>query len=404
MRKPRISPEIKPTLNMAAVQASYWFACAFTPYSTVYLQRNGFGAPQIGILNAACSVTAIFAMVAWGLVSDRINSIKKTLLLCTAGGAATFALVPAFPPALPGWTTLIFFYFPLSNVFRGCSAMLLDNLSIRLCARERINYGPVRALGSFSFMVGSLLTVPLLTKLGVAASFWLNGLTTVPALVFLARCSDPKVPEDERSEKKRKPDPRGLFRNSYYIAFLVFTVAIFIPYSAESAFLPYLMEDVGVSSTQYGTLLAVRATMEIPFLLFIRKLRRRFRLSRLIMLSGVFMAAECFVQSLFTHGLGTLLVFGSVFGLGYGIFLGTAPQYLLRLAPDHLKATAQSLYASVSAVSGIVGNFAGGFLCQALRPRPFYLLLGALFLFAIGVFAASFLFARGRYNPADEKG
>ena len=376
MRKPRISPEIKPTLNMAAVQASYWFACAFTPYSTVYLQRNGFGAPQIGILNAACSVTAIFAMVAWGLVSDRINSIKKTLLLCTAGGAATFALVPAFPAALPGWTTLIFFYFPLSNVFRGCSAMLLDNLSIRLCARERINYGPVRALGSFSFMVGSLLTVPLLAK----------------------------VPEAERSERKRKPDPRGLFRNSYYIAFLVFTVAIFIPYSAESAFLPYLMEDVGVSSTQYGTLLAVRATMEIPFLLFIRKLRRRFRLSRLIMLSGVFMAAECFTQSLFTHGLGTLLVFGSVFGLGYGIFLGTAPQYLLRLAPDHLKATAQSLYASVSAVSGIVGNFAGGFLCQALRPRPFYLLLGALFLFAIGVFAASFLFARGRYNPADEKG
>ena len=95
-------------------------------------------------------------------------------------------------------------------------------------------------------------------------------------------------------------------------------------------------------------MLSVRALMEIPFLFFIVKLRRRFQLRYLIMLAAAFMGVECLLLGLFVTTLPEFVVFAAVFGFGNGLFIGTATNYIYELAPVELRATAHGLFVSVS--------------------------------------------------------
>ena len=73
-----LSPQAKGMLNLMGIQGFFWFAWAFANYQTVYLQNIGMTSSDIGVLNAVCSVVGIFASAIWGMISDKINSIKKT--------------------------------------------------------------------------------------------------------------------------------------------------------------------------------------------------------------------------------------------------------------------------------------------------------------------------------------
>lgn len=394
---------MKSVLNLLGVQGFFWFAWAFGCYQTVYLQNNGMTSSQIGVLNAISSTVAIVAMAIWGMVSDKINSIKKTLLIAIILGMGMYAVFP-FLPAGASYSVIMFMiYAPLVNFSRCSISTLLDNITVRNCTEQRLNYGIIRAFGSFTFTIGSFLIVAIIPFLGVGSSFWMSALFMIPAIVFLFFTHDPKVIHKDKGIQKVKISPKELFKNYYYVAFMIFTVILYIPLSSEYSFITYLMVDNGIPSENFGTLLAVRALMEIPFLLIILKVRKRFKLKYLIMLACSLMGVECVCLGLFASNFTQVLIFGAFFGLGNGLFLGTVSMYLYKLAPDHLKATAQTIFAAVTSVAGIAGNFFGGFVYQALGGSSFYLLLGIIIFAAVGIFAISFIFKKNLINPADTK-
>lgn len=399
-RRFTLSPEATTALNLAAIQGFFWFGWAFGCYGTVYLQRNNFPASGIGSLNALCSTAAIFAMMFWGMLSDRINSIKKTFLIALIGCALFHGLVPFLPLGTPYTVILFFIYYPFVNLFRCSMGTLLDNLTVRTCAEIRVNYGIVRSLGSFTFTVGSLIIVALIPFTGVGSSFWLSGLLMIPAIISLCFAHDPRRMVKPQ-EKKIKISPKPLLKNYFYMSFMVFTAIIYIALSAEFSFLSYFMTDIGIESTSLGTFLAVRAVMEIPLLIIIVKLRARFRLKYLIMFACCLMAAECLLLGLFAGSLWSMLVFGAIFGLGNGVFLGTVSLYLYKLAPDNLKASAQTIFAAVSSVSGIAGNLVGGFAYEWLGSRVFYFVLGIILLFGVCFFIFSLMAKKKLVNPGD---
>ena len=159
------------------------------------------------------------------------------------------------------------------------------------------------------------------------------------------------------------------------------------------------MTSIEIDSTNIGLVLSVRALMEIPFLYFIVKLRRRFQLRYLIMLAAVFMGVECLLLGFFVTSLPEFVVFAAFFGLGNGLFLGTATNYIYEMAPVHLRATAHGLFVSVSQIAGILGNLLGGFLFDAVGGKPFYLIAGGVMFLSVLVFALSFTLKRRETAP-----
>ena len=77
-------------------------------------------------------------------------------------------------------------------------------------------------------------------------------------------------------------------------------------------------------------------------------------------------------------------------GIGGGLFIGVGTNYVYSLAPDHLKATAQTLNGAMNSVAGIVGNLLGGVLIAMVGVKAFYFIAGCMIFGAVVLFLLSF--------------
>lgn len=397
----RISYENKVAINVCLGQGIFYAAWVFTCYSTVYLQSLGFTASTIGSIVAVNSAVGIFTAMFWGMLSDKINSIKKVLMIVITGLIVTYTLTPLLPTQASFTVPLFFVYYSLINAFKASSPILLDNMAIRTNVKFGLNYGFSRSLGSITFAVVSLLAVPFISKFGISSIFFAYGALALPVLVVLYFSYDPVV-HFEKSVKKQKISLKPLLKNYYYVSFLIFACLFTTATSAEFSFLSYFMAEIGIDPNKLGTFLACRAICEIPLLFSIVKLRKRIKLKYLVIFAVLFMGLEGICLGFFAKNLVSMLFCGAIFGLGNGVFIGSATTYLFKLAPNNLKASAQSIYASIVAVAGIIGNLVGGNLFELLGARTFYKTLGTTMLVAGVIFAVSLLLNKKDENPADE--
>lgn len=260
-----------------------------------------------------------------------------------------------------------------------------ENLLVRNSNELRLNYGLLRSVGSFLFMIGSFTISFLLPTVGVASTFWLTALLTVPAIVLTLFAREPDARPPKKGEKQ-KLNLGELFQNRAYVSFLVFGFLLYTGTNCEGTFLPYFMADANIPSERYGIFLGARALLEIPFLLLMVRLRRRFPLRLLVMGPPLLMGMECVLLGLWAHSFPTMLVSCCFFGLGNGLLIGSSLNYVYELAPAHLKASAQAFFAAVSSVAGILGNLTGGVVYDAVGARLFYLLVAAVFALSFAVF------------------
>ncbi len=384
----RLGPGAKQAVNLVGLNGIFWFAWAFGCYQTVYLQSVGFTASQLGLLNAISSGVAIGAVAFWGMVSDKIGSLRKVLITVLVSGCALYALTPLIPTGLPFSPLLLTAFLPAVNFFRGTQSTFAENILVRNCNELRLNFGVLRSAGSLLFTVGSMIISFLLPTVGVSNTFWITGVFMIPVVIFTVFAREPNAKKS--SGKKEKLDVSVLFRNKAYVMLLVFAFLFYTANSCESTFSPYFIDSVGIPSEQYGVILAYRALLEIPFLLLMVRLRRRFPLRNLVAAAALLMSVECLGFGLFVHSLPVMLLFCTFFGLGNGLFIGSSLNYVYELAPDNLKASAQAFYAAVSSVAGILGNLLGGMVFDLISAKPFYLVVTCLYLLSVLIFVLSF--------------
>lgn len=392
----RLGMRGRQALILVGVNGIFWFAWSFGVYQTVYLQSVGFSASSMGALNAISSAVGIVSVAFWGMASDRIGSLRKVLVTVLAGAAVLYGLIPFVPTGLPYSHILLLCYVPAVNFFRASSSPFAENILVRNCNELGLNFGMLRSLGSLLFTIGCMIISAWLPALGVPNTFWVSGLLmSVPiVMTFFARepasGPRPKAAAKSGGGKKGGLNLGELFQNKAYVAFLAFGFLYYTAAACEGNFIPYFMKSVGVDSEQYGVLLGYRALLEIPFLLLMVKLRRRFPLRVLVLGATLLMSLECLGFGLFTRSLPGMLVCCTFFGLGSGLFLGSSLNYVYELAPDHLKASAQAFFTSVASVAGIVGNLLGGVVFDAIGAKPFYLAVTGLYILSAGVFLSSF--------------
>lgn len=387
-------------MNLAGLTGMYWFSMAVTSFQAVYLQNQGFSASQLGLLNALGSAVAIVAVSFWGMVSDRIQSPKKVMITVLVLGIGLYGLMPLVPIGRPYTPLLFLSILPALNLFRGAMNNSIDNLMVRNCNELRLNFGAIRSFGSLLYTVsGLLISLVVPAIIPIQYIFPLSTALAVPCILCACFAREPSARpvEKDASGKKEKLDVSSLFRNGKYVAFLVFTLIFYMACSCEGTFIPYFMRSAGADPNKYSVLLAYRALFEIPFLILFVKLRKRFPLKTLIMVGAGLMGVECFCLSLFANSFWTILLFCTFFGLGNGLFIGAALNYVYELAPDKLKASAQAFFVAVQSIAGICGNLMGGVLFDSLGAKPFYLLIFALYVISILIFAgSSILFSKKR--------
>lgn len=366
-------------------------------YTVLFLQNLGYKATQVSLVQSLLSLVGIFAPTIWGIISDKRKTVKWILLICFVVSGFLYPFIPkaaAITLCVFQWELpLVLFLAPLDNFFRMPARQLYENYVVRTSYDRKLNFGLIRAFGSFSFAATGMVLGKILDQIGgPLTTFWLYPISLVPVLILCASINDKESfkTSDKKKLSFKEMNFGALFKNYYYIVFLFYSIVLYLPMGASQTFLSFHLADLGFSPSVFATVSGIRAATEIPLMLVFRKLQKRIPLQNMLIFAALIFGVESILLRFVTTELSIILVC-SLHGFGNSINLTAAANYIYVLAPNNLKATAQTLNGAAASVAGILAPLIGGVVVEAIGAGSFFFICGIVILCAGFLFILSFI-------------
>ena len=376
-------------------------------FLSVFLESDGFTAGQMGLITALISGVGIASQPTWGIISDRVRSVKRCFMLCMACSAVCALAVPPLSSAggagrilaVAALTVMYFFFHPSNMMMEMWLVRVNDNPLLK------IPYGTVRSWASIGYALISLAFVPVLRVIPVRNVYWFFFAFAFLAFLLTARIPSESEGEDAGQGRRRLKDmPFKALLDYWIAAYVVFEVLYLIPFSWRVTYMVFGMKEFGVDTSMYGALMFVSGICEVPMLLLARRFSGRAGLGWPLIASAAFLTAEYAVYAL-GRSL-PLLIFAQLLrGCSYALYVSGRVRYLSRLAPKGMEASTMALVNTVTAVTNLLAAAGGGFLLEALGTRRFFGLLCAIQMASVLFFIGSHVIGVRFLNkmPADPR-
>ncbi len=346
---------LRKRLLLSSMQFMFWAAFGIAPFIVVLLREQKLDSITIGLMLSINSFIGIFGQPIWGMVSDWVKSAKKVFILCMSVCTITYALLMnARSPLAIGIILAV------DTFFRSPVVSLVDIWCVAsISGDERISYGSLRLWGSIGFALTVLFFGIISDGRSVTVLFpfyFILAALTITLSFFIKYGNNAQVRRIGFKELK----PRKLFNNYYYLALVGFMFLITLPNTPAGTFLPDLFVQVGGTTAQYGFMHSIKAFLEVPFFFFGKKLLERFGCVRIIIAAAfLYMIQQLLLACAVTPA--QVILAQTLNGPAYSLYLISTLQYIFNLAPDDLKATAQTMASALGgSLSSIVGNYGGG--------------------------------------------
>jgi MFS transporter, PPP family, 3-phenylpropionic acid transporter len=331
---------------------SYFMTMALVvSFFPLYYDSLGYSKLQIGSLYSIGPAVGIVSNLVWGLLSDKFQTLKKTIIAVIFGQLIMVLLLfqtDTYSIVFIIMTCFYFFQTPLSG---------LNDSQILLTVRETgRSYASFRIWGSMGFAIAAVLSGFVLTKLGVGviAVLTISSVSISLALSLMLK--------DSRAGMK-KMDLSGVWTVIFSRKFLWFLVLIFVmsvAHRSNDGFLALYMKDMGVEKSWVGLAWMTSALSEIPVLFLLSRYGHRYRELPLLAVACAVYSARFFLMSL-ADSPGWIVMIQVMHSLSFGIFLVTALRYIQQLVPDEYRATGQAVYNMVwGGFAGLASGFIGG--------------------------------------------
>ena len=380
-----INERRKESVKFATLQGLFWLACAIGGFLNVFMLENGFTASEVGLVNAIASAVGILATPICGMVCDKIRSVKKVTLTLYIVGAIMYAAVPMSAELKWMGISMLMLLVPVMSFFRTPFYTLTDNWLVQNSNQKGLNFGAIRSFGSLLYAVGGIGISFVIPYMGVSPVFMLSSIMFIP-VVLIGLTIDDSYQNVSHIQKKEKLQPGKLFRDYYYIIFLIFTFLLGILTTCDTNFLPYMLEAIGEDTAQFGLIGGYRALLEIPVLVFFKYVRKKVSPLSITVAVGVFYAVSAILMGGFSANIWHILIYSSLNGMACGIWIAFASNHIYQMTPEGLKATAQPIFGATSSVAGIVGNLLGGVLIDLVGAKLVYVYLGIMMLTTVGLY------------------
>jgi len=359
--------------NFSLLQVAFYAAHAcYSPYTSLYMNEQGLSATMIGLVSTCSSLVSILLQPMWGMLCDRLRSVKKVYLTCLS---VLTLMVPVL--GMLHAPMLIALWIPMTNVFFCSMFSFMDTWLVQSIKEiPGKNYGNVRVWGSVGFMIVVALSGQLSAEYGAGISFWCFSVFALISL-SIAVCIrhegvDPTAPKRQRMKLKDMQFGK-LFRNYHYIVFVICVALVQAAITVKATYLPQRVLEAGGDNALYGMFYSIGALSEVPILFLSGKILRRFKASSVVRFSMVIYAVQMMIFS-FPLPAPVLLIVQLTQGLGYGLFLVGSVDYLDELAPPELKTSALTFASAVyGGLAGIFGSSLGGILIDNVGIMSTYL-------------------------------
>jgi len=255
---------------------------AYLPYMPVWYETRGLSPEMIGAAAAASMAGRMIAAPLGAMLADRAP--KKRWALLTYSLVSFFAFA-AFIPATHPWAIIV-----LAGIAGGAFTGIMpivDAFAIQESTRKKFAFGPPRAFGSATFILGNVGAGGLIGWLGgEAALAW----TLIGAA--LAVLTALMLPEGRNRAQDRKPQAdahggvvRAMVSNGLPLAFAA-SALIQGAHGFYYGFSAVAWRAEGVPSSAVGLLWATGVGAEIVFLAFSGRLLNRLSPAMMLSLGG----------------------------------------------------------------------------------------------------------------------
>ncbi len=390
--------------SFSVMQFTFWAGMGCLAFNAQLLKSCSFDSNTVGLLIALNCVAGMIAPPIWGYVTDKVRSIKRTFLIVCSLNILWMLLLPASKYVVVGGIPTIVVMYPAFALFFAPTNSLLDSWTVTTANANGFTYSSARQFGSLGYAVlATLYTLVLvIARFGVEVPYIVGALILCFVLVMAKRQKEGhQAQQSAQPAVRAKISPAALFKNYYFVMFMIFNVSLTISSSSTATFMPYILENIGSSPLLTGLVGGLRALTEMSVMVLSHHLVKRFKLSTLLGTVGI-VYIGCLLSLRFVNTFLGVVIIQCVQGGGFGLYLCSAIQYAFTLAPSNLRATAQSLVTTTSYCGNIIASLLGGILIGSIGVKAMlYVDTGIQIVFVL-IYIGSF-FLRKRVVKANEE-
>ncbi len=370
-----MTPQAKrTTLLFALLQGFYWSSyCMLYAFLITILTGYGFTTLQAGIAMTLISVVTIIAQPLLGYISDTFLPAKRLLIFCMAIGAGLTLLLPT---ALSSSKALGLSLVLLISVFDYSIYTVIDVWIVRTIAKNPgMEFAVMRSGGSVLYASTALLMGNLLASTGVR--IMLTGhtvmlLAAIGVACFLEEFPCPNSASYAGSALVKKGEggllsaARQLMHNRTFVVVVCSLTLHQISARIGSTYLATLVEYFGGTSREMGLAIFIGSGLEFVVMLVVGRILQHGKcsLTTAYFLFNI-LAVTRFALLLLPGDIRLLLVTQVFHSLFVGTYLRVFTEYIAKITPPHLTATACTLAIAASVGVGCVpGNLFGGLIIE----------------------------------------
>lgn len=359
--------DTKVQIQYTLVQGIYWiFAAASTGFMTPILQGKGFADTEIGILNAEKCISMIVFQMLISTVCDKYA--KMFPLKYMIAGLAVLGL----------FSTAVFYYAPLN--FAGalvlfvalgasvnCIPTLIDSLSIQYINHgQNISYTFARGTGSFTWAVSSLFIGEFSARHGAADIIQLQMIFLV-ILIGLVLCLSrvdfsrevTNLDTENEAAKQENETVHGfwylLTNYPKYAIFIMGCILAMMSYTLGNTFLINVVQRTGGNDFHFGVCQFVLAIAEVPTAIIFMRMKKRFRLERLMILFAVFNTLQT-AGTIYAWNVYQVIFCQAFEMFGFGLYYAAKVYFVIENLPDADVVKGTSLITAATNGIGTAGS------------------------------------------------
>jgi len=345
--------EFRPALRLASFYAAAFLIVGIqTPFWPVWLAAKGLGVREIATVFAAALWAKVAVTPAIGALADRLGRRRAVMIVLAVASCTAYA---ALSGASGFWAVL--WLNMAAGVAQSALMPLGDSVTLAAVRQEGLDYGKVRVWGSLSFIVAAVGSGLLLAGapgsrvlvLVLGASF----LLVAACAAIPARATGPATRARWAALGRFAADP------SFWL-FVAAASALQSSHQLYYGFGTLYWRSLGFSDPTIGCLWGEGVVAEIALFWAGKRLAARLGPRGLMALSGLGGILRWGLAGILP-GLPAAVALQLLHGLTFGAGHLGAMYYLARTVPASAAASAQALYAAVSAGlgSGLVMLAAG---------------------------------------------
>lgn len=351
------------------------------PFLPLWLADRGLSTAEIAAVLSGQIIIRTFGAPLGAFLADRykrpVPLIRLFPLLCAAG-----YLLLSFTQGFEA----IFLVAAIASAFLSPVGPIAENFAIVESAKAGLDYGKQRLWASVSFIIGTLVSGFALELLQTSMAVMLIAVSyaALGLAAFALPDLKPQISAGQPAARARPRDVLQLFRSRIFVIFLLAVSMAQASHALLYGFGSLHWEELGHSKGMIGILWGIGVCAEVVFFFFSGRLIPRFAPIILILLgclSGVFR----WTVTAFDPALWLLMPLQVLHALTFALVHFGTLHFLMQNVPDHLRNSAQGLYAACSAgLFMMLATAAAGPLFDAFAGRA-YLAMAAMSMLASGL-------------------